>query len=132
MGGLHHVRFSQCGLLPEGSDKVEPSSEVLESDLQGRTMVTIRMRRHGAKKSPFYRMVVIDSHSASDGRALEVVGHYDPKTQPETLRVERERIQYWVERGAQLSDTVRSLLERQPVADLPETEQAEVVETASS
>ena len=95
-------------------------------------MVTIRMRRHGAKKSPFYRMVVIDSHSASDGRALEVVGHYDPKTEPETLRVERDRIQYWVEQGAQLSDTVRSLLERQPVVDLPEEEQAEVVETASS
>jgi small subunit ribosomal protein S16 len=77
-------------------------------------------------------MVVIDSHSASDGRALEVVGHYDPKTEPETLRVERDRIQYWVEKGAQLSDTVRSLLDRQPVADLPETEQAEVVETAGS
>jgi len=95
-------------------------------------MVTIRMRRHGAKKSPFYRIVVIDSHSASDGRALEVVGHYDPKTQPETLRVERERIQYWLERGAQLSDTVRSLLGRQSVADLPDTEQTEAVETANS
>lgn len=95
-------------------------------------MVTIRMRRHGAKKSPFYRIVVIDSHSASDGRALEVVGHYDPKTQPETLRVERERIQYWVEQGAQLSDTVRSLLGRQPVTDLPEVEQAEAAETANS
>ena len=95
-------------------------------------MVTIRMRRHGAKKSPFYRIVVIDSHSASDGRALEVVGHYDPKTQPETLRVERERIQYWVERGAQLSDTVRTLLARQPVSDAGEPEQTEVVETAGS
>jgi len=95
-------------------------------------MVTIRMRRHGAKKSPFYRMVVIDSHSARDGRALEVVGHYDPKTQPETLRVDRERIEHWVGRGAQLSDTVRSLLARQPIVDVVESEQTEVVETAGS
>ena len=90
------------------------------------------MRRHGAKKSPFYRMVVIDSHSARDGRALEVVGHYDPKTQPETLRVDRERIDHWVGRGAQLSDTVRSLLARQPIVDVVESEQTEVVETAGS
>jgi small subunit ribosomal protein S16 len=90
------------------------------------------MRRHGAKKSPFYRMVVIDSHSARDGRALEVVGHYDPKTQPETLRVERERIDHWVGQGAQLSDTVRSLLARQPIVDVVESEQTEVVETAGS
>ena len=95
-------------------------------------MVTIRMRRHGAKKSPFYRLVVIDSHSARDGRALEVVGHYDPKTQPETLRVERERIDHWVGQGAQLSDTVRSLLARQPIVDVVESEQTEVVETAGS
>ena len=95
-------------------------------------MVTIRMRRHGAKKSPFYRMVVIDSHAARDGRALEVVGHYDPKTQPETLRVDRERIDHWVGRGAQLSDTVRSLLARQPIVDVVESEQTEVVETAGS
>jgi small subunit ribosomal protein S16 len=90
------------------------------------------MRRQGAKKSPFYRMVVIDSHSARDGRALEVVGHYDPKTQPETLRVERERIDHWVGQGAQLSDTVRSLLARQPIVDVVESEQTEVVETAGS
>ena len=95
-------------------------------------MVTIRMRRQGAKKSPFYRLVVIDSHSARDGRALEVVGHYDPKTQPETLRVDRERIDHWVGRGAQLSDTVRSLLARQPIVDVVESEQTEVVETAGS
>ena len=95
-------------------------------------MVTIRMRRHGAKKSPFYRLVVIDSHSPRDGRALEVVGHYDPKTQPETLRVDRERIDHWVGRGAQLSDTVRSLLARQPIVDVVESEQTEVVETAGS
>ena len=90
------------------------------------------MRRHGAKKSPFYRLVVIDSHSARDGRALEVVGHYDPKTQPETLRVDRERIEHWVGRGAQLSDTVRSLLARQPIVDVVESDQTEVVETAGS
>ena len=86
-------------------------------------MVTIRMRRQGAKKSPFYRLVVIDSHAARDGRAIEVVGHYDPTSQPESLRVDRERLDHWVSRGAQLSDTVRTLLVRHPA----ETEADETV-----
>lgn len=78
-------------------------------------MVTIRMRRQGAKKSPFYRLVVIDSHAARDGRAIEVVGHYDPTTQPERLDIKRERLDHWVGRGARMSDTVRTLLARHPV-----------------
>ena len=79
-------------------------------------MLTIRLRRQGAKKSPFYRLVVIDSRSARDGRALEVVGHYDPTTQPEALTVKHDRVAHWVGRGAQMSDTVRTLIARHPAA----------------
>lgn len=80
-------------------------------------MLTIRLRRQGAKKSPFYRLVVIDSRSARDGRALEVVGHYNPTAQPEALTVKRERVEHWTARGARMSDTVRTLLARHPAAD---------------
>lgn len=79
-------------------------------------MLTIRLRRQGAKKSPFYRLVVIDSRAASDGRALEVVGHYDPTADPEALTVQRGRVDHWVAQGAQMSDTVRTLIARNPAA----------------
>ena len=75
-------------------------------------MLTIRMRRLGAKKRPFFRVVVTEARSARDGRSLEVLGYYDPATQPETLRLNRDRFQHWVTRGAQPSDTVRTLLAR--------------------
>lgn len=77
-------------------------------------MVTIRLRRQGAKKRPFYRLVVIDSHAARNGRAIEVLGHYDATSQPEMLHVDRPRLDHWVGKGAQLSDTVRTLLARHP------------------
>ena len=77
-------------------------------------MLTIRMRRQGAKKRPFFRLVVIESHTARDGRALEVVGHYDPTTDPETLQLNRDRLVFWLGKGAQPSDTVRSLVSRHP------------------
>ena len=76
-------------------------------------MLAIRMRRLGAKKRPFFRIVVIDSHAARDGRALEVIGHYNPTTEPESFDLDRERLNYWTTRGAQPSDTVRTLLKRQ-------------------
>ena len=75
-------------------------------------MLTIRMRRVGAKKQPFFRVVVTEARAARDGRALEVVGHYNPTAQPETLELNRPRLQHWLDRGAQLSDTVRTLLSR--------------------
>ena len=81
-------------------------------------MLMIRLRRQGAKARPFYRLVVIDKRAARDGRALEVVGHYDPATQPEVLRADVDRIEHWVSKGAQLSDTVRTLLARHPKAGL--------------
>ena len=77
-------------------------------------MLTIRMRRLGAKKRPFFRVVVTEARSARDGRSLEVLGYYDPATQPETFRLNRDRFQHWVTRGAQPSDTVRTLLARHP------------------
>ena len=77
-------------------------------------MLTIRMRRVGAKKRPFFRVVVTEAHTARDGRSLEVLGHYSPTAQPETLVLDRERLEHWVARGAQPSDTVRTLLVRHP------------------
>ncbi len=77
-------------------------------------MLTIRMRRQGAKKRPFYRLVVIESHAARDGRAIEVLGHYAPAAQPETLELNRQRLTHWMSHGARPSDTVRTLLARHP------------------
>ena len=77
-------------------------------------MLAIRMRRLGAKKRPFFRVVVIDSHAARDGRALEVLGHYNPTTVPETFQLNHQRLDHWLTRGAQPSSTVRTLLTRHP------------------
>ena len=77
-------------------------------------MLAIRLRRLGSKKRPFFRIVVIDSHAARDGRSVEVLGYYNPTSQPETFKLNRERLQHWVARGAQLSDTVRTLVDRHP------------------
>ena len=75
-------------------------------------MLAIRMRKMGSKKRPFFRVVVTDSHTARDGSFVEVVGHYNPRTKPAKVLIDKERIAYWVGRGAQLSDTVRTLLAR--------------------
>ena len=75
-------------------------------------MLTIRLSRVGAKKRPFYQVTVTDSRSARDGRFIERVGFFNPiaSGKEERLRLDRERIQYWVARGAQLSDRVANLL----------------------
>ena len=75
--------------------------------------VRIRLARHGAKKKPFYRIVVADSESPRDGRYLEAVGTYNPLRDPAEITVKQERIQYWLEQGAIPSDTVRSLLKQE-------------------
>ena len=75
--------------------------------------VRIRLARHGAKKRPFYRIVVADGESPRDGRFLEKVGTYDPKYDPAKVTIETERIQYWIDQGATPSDTVKSLLKRE-------------------
>ena len=73
-------------------------------------MVRIRLRRMGAKKSPFYRIIVADSRSPRDGRFIEEVGYYNPMTEPVTLKVEEEKVQKWLASGAQPTETVKSLL----------------------
>ena len=75
--------------------------------------VRIRLARHGAKKRPFYRIVVADGEKPRDGRFLERVGTYDPKYDPAKVTIETERIQYWIDQGATPSDTVKSLLKRE-------------------
>ena len=75
-------------------------------------MVKIRLRRMGAKKSPYYRIVVADSHFPRDGRFIEEIGTYDPLTEPSTIKVDAERVQTWIKNGAQPTDTVKNLLKR--------------------
>ncbi len=75
--------------------------------------VVIRLARHGAKKKPFYRIVVADSESPRDGKYLENVGTYNPLLDPVQVSLKSERIQYWIDNGAKPSDTVRSLLKKE-------------------
>ena len=73
-------------------------------------MVKIRLRRMGAKKAPYYRIVVADARSPRDGRCIEEIGTYNPLTNPATLTVDAEKAQTWIKNGAQPTDTVRGLL----------------------
>lgn len=77
-------------------------------------MVMIRLARFGAKKKPFYRVVVIEKERARNGRSLEVVGHYNPLTHPAQVVLKRDRLDYWTRNGAQMSDTVKRLVANQP------------------
>lgn len=79
-------------------------------------MLMIRLARVGARKKPFYRVVVIDKERARNGRSVEVVGTYNPRTNPATVDFKRERIDYWVSKGAQLSERVEKLLSKAPAA----------------
>ncbi|MEA2665340.1 MAG: small subunit ribosomal protein [Candidatus Eremiobacteraeota bacterium] len=72
-------------------------------------MVKIRLRRMGAKKQPTYRFVVADAKSPRDGRFLEILGHYNPRTEPRTLVVDADKAKEWIAKGAQPSDPVRRL-----------------------
>lgn len=74
--------------------------------------VKIRMRRMGSKRKPFYRIVVADSRMPRDGRFIEEVGYYNPLTNPDEVNLEEDKIFEWLEKGAQPSDTVRSLLSK--------------------
>jgi small subunit ribosomal protein S16 len=82
-------------------------------------MLAIRLRRAGSKNRPFFRVVVTESKSARDGRFVEVLGHYNPRTKPETVDVNRERLAHWLRVGARPSDTVRTLVDRLPPAPPP-------------
>ncbi len=72
----------------------------------------IRLKRMGAKKAPFYRIVVADSRSPRDGRFIDEIGIYDPNCQPAAIKIDAEKAQKWIGNGAQPSDTVRSLLKQ--------------------
>ena len=80
-------------------------------------MLKIRLRRMGAKHQPHYRIVVADARSPRDGRLVESIGFYNPKTQPLTLNVDGDRASYWLSVGAQPTDTVRGLLKRAGVIE---------------
>lgn len=75
-------------------------------------MVKIRLRRMGKKKSPFYRIVVADSRSPRDGRFIEEVGYYDPMTDPNEIKIDKEKVQKWLDSGAQPTETVKTLLKK--------------------
>ena len=74
--------------------------------------VSIRLRREGAKNRPYYKIVVADSRSPRDGKFIEIIGTYDPKTPGNNSSLKVERAEYWISKGAQPSDTVRSLIKR--------------------
>lgn len=74
--------------------------------------VKIRLRRMGAKKAPFYRIVVADSRYPRDGRFIEELGYYDPTKEPSVLKVDDEKAKYWIANGAQPTDTVKALLKK--------------------
>jgi len=76
----------------------------------------IRLARFGARKQPYYRVVVIEKDRARNGRSIEVVGTYNPRTEPATVELKRDRIAYWTGNGAQLSETVAKLVAKAPVA----------------
>jgi small subunit ribosomal protein S16 len=79
------------------------------------------MRRAGSKNRPFFRIVVTENRSAREGRFVEVLGHYNPRTVPEVVDINRERLAHWINAGAQPSDTVRTLLDRMPPVAAVET-----------
>jgi small subunit ribosomal protein S16 len=75
-------------------------------------MLAIRLRRAGSKKRPFFRVVVADSRAARDSSFVEILGHYNPRTKPAVVDIDKERVDYWLGRGARPSDTVRTLMAR--------------------
>jgi small subunit ribosomal protein S16 len=75
-------------------------------------MLVIRLRRAGSKKRPFFRVVVTDSRAARDSSFVEILGHYNPRTKPAVVDVDKERVSHWIGKGALPSDSVRTLLAR--------------------
>ena len=75
-------------------------------------MVKIRLQRQGAKKAPFYHIVVADSRSTRDGRIIEKIGSYNPMTDPATIVLDKEKVAEWIKNGAKPTDTVKALIEK--------------------
>lgn len=82
-------------------------------------MVKIRLQRYGKKKAPFYRIVATDSRNPRDGRFIEIVGTYNPLTNPVTVKVNAESITAWINKGAKVTDTVKSILVKEGIATVP-------------
>jgi small subunit ribosomal protein S16 len=76
-------------------------------------MLKIRLRRMGSAHRPYYRVVVSDSRKFPTASALEEVGHYDPRSEPEVIKIDADRVEHWVDKGARMSPTVKKLLKRQ-------------------
>ena len=79
-------------------------------------MLMIRLARRGARKQPHYRIVVIEKERARNGRPVEVVGTYNPRTNPASVELKRDRVEYWVSKGAQMSERVNKIVTKTPVA----------------
>ncbi len=92
--------------------------------------VKIRLRRMGAKKRPFYRLVVADSRCARDGRFIETLGYYNPCVEPPELKINADRAKHWLHCGAQPTDTAQALLKKQGVYDLPTSAPTEAAPAA--
>ena len=82
-------------------------------------MLMIRLSRTGARKQPHYRIVVIEKARARNGRPVEVVGTYNPRTNPASIEMKRDRVEYWVSKGAQMSERVNKLFSKAPAPALP-------------
>src|SRR5450755_893393 len=89
----------------------------IQSSLKGIPLLMIRLARVGARKQPHYRVVVIEKDRARNGRSVEVVGTYNPRTNPATVDLKRDRIDYWTAKGAQLSERVAKLVKSLPAAE---------------
>ena len=89
--------------------------------------VRVRLTRVGNKKNPIWRVVVADQRSPRDGRSIETLGHYNPQTEPSTIVIDRERLEHWLERGAQPTGTVKKLL-RAPNTEAPPPAAVQVAE----
>ena len=94
-------------------------------------MVKIRLKRMGAHKKPFYRVVVADSRSPRDGKFIEEIGYYNPLTEPAEIKIDDEKAQKWLSNGAQATDTVRSLLKKAGIYELMAAKKATKQPTAS-
>ena len=79
--------------------------------------VKMRLRRMGAKKAPFYRVIVADSRSPRDGRFIEEIGYYNPLTNPAEIKIDSEKAKKWIANGAQPTETVKSLLKKSGIVD---------------
>jgi small subunit ribosomal protein S16 len=110
---LYLVAGNSCADRPwlPGSIEPIPKTSIFERIL---TVLMIRLARVGARKQPYYRVVVIEKDRARNGRSIEVVGTYNPRTNPASIDLKRERIDYWTSKGAQFSDRVAKLVAQQP------------------